>query len=252
MREAPVGFHCPDDAALGRPQAQRTSVGGRLRTSPPVVTAILVAANVLAYVYCGATSPGGFNHPTLSRLFFDWQLQPIVVYEHDEYFRFLTAAFLHLSIIHIAANMIALAIVGPPLERLVGRTRFVAVYVLSALGGSVAVFAFGSPYEAVAGASGAIFGLFAACLVLARRLGLDIQWLITVLVLNFVFTFTVPGISRLGHVGGFVVGGLAALAMGGLPANRARLPGRVQAAGLGGVTVLLGVVTLVRAVSGVA
>jgi membrane associated rhomboid family serine protease len=250
MREAPVGFHCPDDAALGRPPAQRTPIGARLRDAPPLATFAFIAANVAVYLYCGATSPGGLNHPTLSQLFYDWQLQPDVVYHQDQYFRFLTSAFLHLSLIHIAANMIALAVIGPPLERLVGRTRVVGLYLLSALGGSVAVFTFGSPEQPVAGASGAIFGLLAACLVLARRIGLDVQWLVTVLVLNFVFTFTVSGISRLGHVGGFVIGALAALALGGLPARRARLPNQLQAYGLGGVTALLAVVTLIRVVLG--
>ena len=250
MREAPVGFHCPDDAALGRPPVQRTSIGARLRDSPPVATVALIAANVVVYLYCGTSSPGGLNHPTLAQLFLDWQLQPDVVYRQDQYFRLLTSAFLHLSVIHIAANMLALFVIGPPLERLLGRTRFLAVYVLSALGGSVAVFAFGSPEQPVAGASGAIFGLLAACLVLARRIGLDIQWLIAVLVLNFVFTFSVPGISRLGHVGGFVVGALAALSIGGLPNRRTRVANRLQVVGLGGVLALLAVIMAVRVLAG--
>ena len=250
MREAPVGFHCPDDAALGRAPVQRTSIGARLRDAPPLATVAFIAANVAVYLYCGVTSPGGLTHPTLSPLFYDWQLQPDVVYQQDQYFRFLTAAFLHLSIVHIAANMIALAVIGPPLERLVGRTRFVGLYLLAAVGGSVAVFAFGASEQPVAGASGAIFGLLAACLVLARRIGLDVQWLVAVLVLNVVFTFSVPGISRLGHVGGFVVGALAALALGGRPSRRSRLPNRLQAYGLGGVVALLAVVTVIRVLVG--
>ncbi|TAM85872.1 MAG: rhomboid family intramembrane serine protease [Jatrophihabitans sp.] len=247
MREAPVGYHCPDDAALGRQPAPRTSIGARLRSSPPAATLTFVAVNVAVYLYCGATSAGGINRPEFSRLFQDWVLQPYIVHSQDEYWRFVTAAFLHLSVIHIVANMVALAVIGPPLERLVGRSRFVVLYLLAALGGSVAVFAFGGVMDAVAGASGAIFGLFAAAVVLARRIGLDVQWLVGIIALNFVFTFTVPGISWLGHVGGFVTGGLCALALGGRPVRRTRLPNRVQALGLAGIVVLLALVTLVRA-----
>ena len=113
--------------------------------------------------------------------------------------------------------MLALFFVGPPLERLLGRWRFLAVYLISALGGSAAIYAFGAVRLPVVGASGAIFGLFAACLVLVRRLGLDLQWLVGIIVLNFVFTFSIPGITKLGHIGGFVAACLAALAIGGLP-----------------------------------
>ena len=109
---------------------------------------------------------------------------------------------------------------------------------------------FGSPDQPVVGASGAIFGLFAACLVMVRRLGLDPQWLIAVIVLNFVFTFSVADISKLGHVGGFVVGGLAGLSIAGLPSHRGRIPSSTQLSGLGGVLVLIVVVVLVRAATG--
>ena len=95
------------------------------------------------------------------------------------------------------------------------------VYLLGALGGSAAVYAFGQVNTAEVGASGAIFGLFAAGLVLVRKLGLDPQWLVGIIVLNFVFTFSIHNISKLGHIGGFVAGGLAALAIAGLPQTRA-------------------------------
>src|SRR5581483_12302848 len=116
--------------------------------------------------------------------------------------------------------MITLLFVGPALERLLGWWRFLAVYLLSALGGSAAIYAFGSALGTTVGASGAIFGLFGACLVLVRRLGLDAQWLIGLIVLNFVLTFSIQNISRLGHIGGFVTGVLAGLAIGGLPSTR--------------------------------
>lgn len=252
MREAPVGFHCPDDAALGAKsiRAQRTSVGATLRQAPPYVTTALIVLNVAAYLYTGLNSPGGLDQPQMAKLFIDWQLQPDIVYDQHQYYRFLTSAFLHVSLLHIGANMLALGIVGPQLERLLGPWRFVSVYLLGALGGSAAIYAFGSAEQPVVGASGAIFGLFAACLVMVRRLGLDLQWLIGIIVLNFVFTFSVRDISRLGHIGGFVAGGLAAIAIAGLPSVRRRLSIRVQAVGLTGVLVLTVLVVVARTATG--
>jgi membrane associated rhomboid family serine protease len=254
MRPASVGFHCPDDVASARKAArvQRTSVGARLRHSPPLVTAALIAANIVIYVITGLQSASGLGHPDdapTNGLFLDWQLQPYAVFHTDSYYRLITSGFLHVSLLHIGANMLALAIVGPPLERLIGRWRFAALYLLSLLGGSVAVYAFGNALQPVVGASGAVFGLFAACLVMVRRLGLDLQWLIGIIVLNFVFTFSVSDVSKLGHLGGFVAGGLAAAAVAGLPRVRARLPLWAQAGGLTGVLALEILVTAARNVT---
>mgnify|MGYP001606941469 CR=1 FL=1 len=123
MREAPVGFHCPDDAALARRAIprQRNSIGARLRDTHPYVTITFVALNLTAYLITGVKSAGGLGDPHTARLFLDWQLQPAQVYQRDEYYRLLTSAFLHVSLLHIGANMLALAIVGPSLERLLGK-----------------------------------------------------------------------------------------------------------------------------------
>jgi len=252
MREAPVGFHCPDDAALGRRSTprQRSSIGARLRDTHPYVTIALVALNVAVYLVAAAKSSGGLDDPHTAPLFLDWQLQPAQVYQQDEYYRLITSAFLHVSLLHIGANMLALAIVGPSLERLLGTWRMVTVYVLSALGGSAAIYAFGSPDQPVVGASGAIFGLFAVCLVMVRRLGLNAQWLIGVIVLNFVFTFSVHDISKLAHVGGFVTGAIAAVCIAGLPSHRGRISTRVQAFGLTGVLALVVLVIALRTATG--
>ena len=248
MRPAAVGFHCPDDVAQGRKsvRAQRTSVGALLRESPPYVTIALLAANVAVYFYCG-TQPGGtLRNPTGSRLFLDWQLFPPRIHNNHQYFRLLSSAFLHISPLHILSNMVALAIIGPALERLLGPARYGVMYLLSALGGSAAIYAFGTAFQYTAGASGAIFGLFGACLVLHRKLGLDFQWLVGVIALNFVLTFSISGISKLGHIGGFVVGLLAASAIGGLPRYPLSIPVRVQAASLTGVGVLVVAVVVLR------
>jgi membrane associated rhomboid family serine protease len=253
MHEASVGFHCPDDVAEGRrtQRAPRNSVGSALRRSPPYVTGALLALNVAAYLATGLSSPHGVRDPGSSNLYQDWQLQPHVVYADNGYYRLLTAAFLHVSLLHIAVNMLSLVFVGPYLEREIGPLRFTAVYLLSALSGSAAVYAFGSPLVSVVGASGAIFGMLGACLVLVRQLGLDLQWLVGIIILNFVFTFSVSGISRLGHIGGFVTGALAGAAIGGLPTVRHSLPGRVQAAGLAGLFALIVVIVIARSATGV-
>jgi membrane associated rhomboid family serine protease len=250
MRPASVGFQCPDDVKQGARtvRAQRTTVGARLWQSPPYVTIVLAALNVLAYVITGLQSTRGLGDPTAvgsGSLFYRGQLFPPFVHD-GKYYELLTAAFLHASPLHIGANMVTLAFVGPPIEAVLGRWRFTATYLLAALGGSAAVYAFGSQLGATVGASGAIFGLFGAALVLVRKIGLDAQWLIGIIVLNFVVTFSVSGISKLGHLGGFVTGVLCGLAIGGLPTARARVPARLQAAGLGGVAVLVAVVVVIR------
>lgn len=241
MRPASVGFQCPDDVRLGRAgqRAPRTVLGASLRPQHPYVTGTLVALNVLAYIATAVGSVRGWNQNHTSRLFQSWELVPYKVGHFHQFGRLITAAFLHYGLLHITMNMLALILIGPVLERLLGMWRFAAVYLLAALGSSVAVYAFGSQIDAVAGASGAIYGLFAAALLLMRELQLQPQWLIGTIVLNFVFTFSLPGISKLGHIGGFIVGGLAALAIAGVPWDRRRMPTVIQVAGLSGLLVIL-------------
>lgn len=254
MRPAAVGFHCPDDVNLARKtvRAPRTSVGANAwQSSVPYVTVSMIAANVIVYLITASQAVGGFSQAGdgSSKLFRDWQLVPLTIHLDGSYYRLITAAFLHVSLLHIGSNMLALAIVGPPLERLLGPWRFASVYVLAALGGNAAVYAFGQMNTPEVGASGAIFGLFGACLILARRLGLDMSWLVGTIVLNFVLTFSIHNISKLGHIGGFVVGLLAALAIGGLPQLRRRLPTQVQVAGLAAIAALVVIVVVARSAS---
>jgi membrane associated rhomboid family serine protease len=252
MRPASVGFHCPDDVSEGKRtvRATRTSVGAKILESPPYVTSTLIALNVIAYIVT-ATAPGAsFNDPTNPRspnaLFYKWQLFPPYVHDLHRYYELITSAFLHVGLLHILSNMIALVFIGPPLEQLLGRWRFASVYLVSALGGSAAIYALGSQNSYTVGASGAIFGLFGACLVLVRKLGLDLQWLIGIVAINFVLTFSIHGISKLGHIGGFVTGIVAALAIGGRPSSRARVPTQLQLAGLGGLLVLAVLIVVIR------
>ncbi len=241
MRPASVGFHCPDDVKLGQQtqRAPRTVVGAPITAGRPYVTGTLIALNVLVYVLTAQSSRDGLAKPSASRLFGEWVLSPYDVAHSHAYYRLLTSAFLHWDPLHIIVNMFALAIIGPPLERLLGPWRFGAVYFVSALGGGVFVYAFSNHFAQVAGASGAIYGLFAASLLFVRELRLDPRWLVGTIVLNFILTRAVPNISFAGHLGGFVVGAVASLAIAGLPWRRRRFSVPVQSGGLTAIVLLL-------------
>jgi membrane associated rhomboid family serine protease len=241
MRPASVGFQCPDDVRIGQAsiRAPRTSMGAPVRWAHPYTTWTIIALNVVVYLVTALTSVNGLNEPEASHLLQSWQLTPVTVATNHQYYRLVTSMFLHVNLLHIVMNMIALIWVGQYLERLLGPARYLAVYLLGGLGGSVAVFLVGARFTPVVGASGAIFGLFGACLLMVRELGFDPWVLIVNIVLNFMITFSIPGISRLGHLGGFVVGVLAGLVIAGWPQRRRRLPVRYQLAGLGAIFVVL-------------
>jgi membrane associated rhomboid family serine protease len=244
LRPAPVGFQCPQCVAEGNKTVRRATspYGGRIAERPWLVTAVLGVLNVVAFAVTALTAPGGLTGNVASRLFDQLELVPIRVAVQGEYWRLLGAAFLHIGPLHLIVNMLALAIVGPSLERLFGAWRYLSIYLLAALGGSVAVYLFDSPFGAVAGASGAIYGLFAATLVVLRNLGLDARYMLLAIGLNFVVSFA-PGISLLGHLGGFVVGGLAALALVHAPkANRTPM----QILALGSLLAIMVALVLVR------
>jgi len=172
----------------------------------PVVTYALIAINVAAFI---AQMASGNLEKQLT-------LWPLAVADGQLY-RLATAAFLHYGATHLLKNMWALYVVGPPLEMWLGRLRFGALYALSGLGGSVLVYLLSSLSTATVGASGAIFGLFDATFVVAKRLTLDVRWVAAVIVINLVFTFVVPAVSSQliswqAHVGGLVTGGVVAAA----------------------------------------
>jgi membrane associated rhomboid family serine protease len=248
MRPASVGFHCPDDVdrAARTVRSARTAVGAKLLSSPPYVTIALIVANVAVYIWTGTHSIYGMNDPHNAALFIDWQMHPVDVHDSDQYYRLLTAAFLHVNLLHIGTNMLSLVIIGPPLEALLGRWRFGVLYLLGALGASAAIYAFGNDLGTTVGASGAIFALFGAAIPLVRKLSIDPQWLIAVVAFNFVVTFSVHNISKLGHLGGFVTGLLVGAAIGGLPRVKQRIAMQWQFAGLGGVAVLVLLVVALR------
>ncbi|MER3390420.1 MAG: rhomboid family intramembrane serine protease [Microcella sp.] len=162
----------------------------------------------------------------------------------EQPWRMLTVALVHSerSIFHILVNMYSLFVLGSLLERLIGRVRFLAVYGLSILGGSVAVLWL-APLTVVVGASGGIFGLLGAFFVIQRRLGGGSIQLIVLIAINLGLGFVIPGVSWQAHIGGLIVGALAALVL--LRTRRADQQRR-QALLLAGLGVALVIATAVR------
>ncbi|MBO0692539.1 MAG: rhomboid family intramembrane serine protease [Acidimicrobiaceae bacterium] len=206
MRAAPVGWQC---AECVRRDSRRSPVvrwrpgEGRLGNTrlTPVVIA-LIALNTVIYL----ASSG--NRTSIEVRF---GVAPLLIHQ-GEWYRLITGAFLHANLQHLLFNMFSLAIIGAPSEVLLGRTRFLATYLLAGLGGSVASYLFGSPNIVAVGASGAIFGLFGAYFVLARRRGFDLRTVSILIVINLVISFADPGVDWLGHLGGLVVGAVVAWA----------------------------------------
>jgi membrane associated rhomboid family serine protease len=255
QRPASVGFQCPDDVAAGARtiRTTRTLFGSPASSNPaavvPFITYGLISANVAIYLVTAFAPGGSLLDNTNTSLFRSWEMWPNGVGYLHQYDRLITSAFLHIGPLHLLLNMFALYVMGPGLERVMGWWRFLAVYLLAALGGSVAVLLFGAQNQPVAGASGAIYGLFAAFWILARVTGMDTRPIVITIVINFIFTISVPGISKLGHVGGFVVGGLATMALLGWTFQAWSLDRRTprfQLVGLGAILVVLIALTVWR------
>ena len=231
MRDAAVGHQCVDCVRAGTATVRqpRSHFGGRQRGNTPVVTYALIAVNVAMFVVQTVS-------PEIQRRLVLWS--PAVA--GGELYRLVTSAFMHYGLTHLLFNMWALYVVGPALERWLGRLRFCSLYALSALGGSVLVYLLSPLNAATAGASGAVFGLFGATFVVSKRLNLDVRWVVGIIVLNLVFTFVLPAISAhqiswQGHVGGLVTGALIAWAYAYAPRGHRNL---VQAGVTVGVAVL--------------
>jgi membrane associated rhomboid family serine protease len=241
LRPASVGFQCPHCVAEGQSTIRqpRNAYGGRMVERAGLVTVVLAVLNVVSFVATAVTSTDGFRDNTNSRLYDELALSPLRVAVDHEYWRMIGSAFMHIGPLHLILNMVALAVVGPRLEQVLGHWRYLALYLLSALGGSVSVYLF--DLRGAAGASGAIFGLFAAIVVVARNLGLDLRPMLITIAINFAFSFT-PGISLFGHLGGFVVGGLSALALVYAPKGPNRTS--IQILALGGILAVLVALTI--------
>jgi membrane associated rhomboid family serine protease len=230
-----VGYQCVDCVAEGRQDVRR--VGTPARPAPgtrPIVVPALVALNVAVFAWT-VLQAGDVMGNTTAALFRQWSLVPGFVHA-GEWWRVVTSGFLHIGAFHLLLNMLALWVLGRDLEMVLGRGRFLAVYLVSLLGGAAAVMLFYAPNQQVAGASGAVFGLMGGLAVVLRRLRVPTGQVIGVIVMNVAISFVVPGISLIGHLGGLVVGAAATAALVYAP-RRNRTA--VQALALVGLTVLV-------------
>lgn len=263
MNEASVGYQCPECVRAGRRTVRQGlgRFGGRPSSSPHQSTITLIGINVAVWLAILATGGGSSRLVDLLALRpnglcvrgnagFDTtqaicqgngQWMPGVA--DGAWWQLLTSVFTHVELLHIGFNMLALWFLGPPLEAVLGRVRFLAVYLASGLLGSAAVMLWAPRFGETLGASGAIFGVMGALIVVGLKLHAPMQQLWFWLGLNLLFTFTASGISWQGHLGG-LVGGAAVAAGLVLPGRRLRTP--VQVASVAGVVVLALALTAVR------
>jgi membrane associated rhomboid family serine protease len=230
MTSTPVGMRCPECAR------QRTTVkspgGAPTRADAPATYAIIgiCVAAFIAELVGGGT--GAFDGG--GKIIREGGLFGPAVADGEPY-RIVTSAFLHAGLLHLGLNMFALYILGTLLEPAIGTLRFIGIYAVSILGGSFGALLL-DPNELTVGASGGIFGLMAAAFLIARSRGLDelASQVGFFVILNLVFTFSIPNISIGGHLGGLIGGALAALLIGVLERGRGRSrnPSLLEAAGL--------------------
>src|SRR5947209_10821509 len=237
MVPASVGFQCPECVAEGRRTVRpaRTMYGGRVRGRADV-TLTLIAVNVVVFVLTAASGAGVASGSGQSSIYDKFALVPALV-AHGDWYRLVSAMFLHYGFLHIGFNMWALYVIGTPLEGMLGRSRFAALYFLSGIGGSILSFSTGQILTPAAGASGAIFGLFGAFFVVLRRRNLETGGILGLIVINLVLSFTFANIDWRGHVGGLIAGAALGAVFAYAPAGPSR--DRVQAAGCVVVAVVL-------------
>lgn len=210
MTFAPVGIKCPDHAGVGaqRQGAQRTVRQARARAGrlEAPATVALVAINVLVYLVTVAQG-GGLSAPG-GKVFEEGALVGVLVGD-GEWWRLVSAMFLHGSVIHLAFNMLALYWLGSVVEQSLGTTRFLLVYFASGLAGSAGALLMSGALAITVGASGAIYGILGALLVLEYlSTGSFAGPAMGLIVLNLAITFAIPNVSIGGHLGG-LVGGVA-------------------------------------------
>lgn len=232
----PVGIKCPEHG--GGPQGV-AKVAQRMRGAGSGSDDGYVAKGLVAFmvlVYLAELAQGGDVNGTGGSIYQNGALYGPLVAQGD-WWRLLTSAFLHYGPIHLGMNMLALWWFGPALEAFLGRFRFLLLFLVSGLAGSAGALIL-TPLSPTVGASGAIFGILGAALVLERQgtyvFGGSVLGLI---VINLAFTFFVPGISKGGHIGGMIGGGLGILALSRFGRGHAAY-GRVGLVGIAGLVAI--------------
>ena len=260
MRDAAVGFQCPECIKEGAKSTRQGQAvyGGKRSADPRLTSMVLVALNGLVWVAilatgwtkstltdrfallptgrCGSEADPGSFYPgadseRLCSGIPDGQWFPGV--SDGAYWQLVTSMFSHEQIWHIGFNMLVLWFLGPQIEAVLGRARFLALYLVSGLAGSVLVYWLAGADSSTLGASGAIFGLLGALLVVAYKVRGNVQSILSWLAINAVFTFLFPGISWQGHLGGFLGGVLVTAVVVYAPKNRRQL---IQ---MGGITLFV-------------
>ncbi len=237
--QAAVGFHCPECVREARATAPRvkprlvTSARRMGKDGSPVVTYSLIGLTVAIFVLqfvLGDIVTGALLYRPLLTAVEPWTM--------------ITSIFVHQpgSLFHVGLNMLSLFIFGRILEPAIGRWRFLALYLISGFGGSVAVLLL-DPFGGVYGASGAIYGMLGAFFIIQRRLGGNSLQIVILIGLNLVIGFFVPNISWQAHVGGLVTGALVALILMSTRNSRAR---PVQISLLAGLVAVLVAISIVR------
>jgi len=201
MTSTPVGMRCPECAR------QKTKVRtAATLTGEPQLTYLLIAINVIAYLAM-ASSGGGVNSAGGSVYVNGALFGPAVA--GGDWWRVITAGFLHAGILHLAFNMYFLYFIGTLIEPAIGKLRFGIIYFVALVGGSFGALLL-TPDTPTVGASGAVFGLMGAAILAMRARGIDPMQsgLGVTLLLNLGITFLLPGISIGGHLGGLIAGGI--------------------------------------------
>jgi len=225
MTFSAVGIRCPDHAGQAQGAARVIrNVNRRSTARPGIVTTTLIAVNVGIYLLQLAQ---GAPISASAGSIYDWGVLNAFEVAQGDWYRLLSAAFLHYGPIHLGMNMLALYWIGRPLEAWLGPIRYLLVYLVSGIAGSAGALIV-TPNANTVGASGAIFGILGAAIVLERQgtyvLGGSA---ISLLVVNLAFTFAVPGISIGGHLGGAAGGALCILALSQL-GKRSAVYGRID------------------------
>lgn len=270
MRDAAVGFQCPTCVKEGAAATRqgRTAYGGLRPGNPGLTTSVLIGINVVVWVLIQATGGAASrlvdvlslhalgvcpptyrpmpNGPMCEASLPNAQWVPGLA--DGALWQVLSSTFTHVAWWHLGFNMLALYVLGPQLETVLGRSRFLALYLLSGVGASVLVFWLADPFSRTLGASGAIFGMLAAMLVIAYKVRANTQQVLTDVFVAFLITFIARGyLSWQGHLGGFLAGLAVTAVLVYAPRGPSRT--RTQVAGLTAIGVALVVALVVRSLS---